>query len=236
MCGGTPYGFCRAERHSGLSPRVRGNPSLGIASSALGGSIPACAGEPQAIGQGVCPPGVYPRVCGGTGVLQAMLMRVSGLSPRVRGNRGGPGHPLAGGGSIPACAGEPAGRRPGSRRRWVYPRVCGGTYPITRISLPITGLSPRVRGNRTRYKQRQSKYRSIPACAGEPAAPATPSACAGVYPRVCGGTRSPGTNVKSRLGLSPRVRGNLPRRTATDWKGRSIPACAGEPAHCDAGL
>ena len=30
-------------------------------------------------------------------------------------------------------------------------------------------------------------------------------------------------------GLSPRVRGNPPRRTVSGWTGRSIPACAGEP-------
>jgi len=28
--------------------------------------------------------------------------------------------------SIPACAGEPRGARPGGRRGEVYPRVCGG--------------------------------------------------------------------------------------------------------------
>ena len=51
--------------------------------------------------------GVYPRVCGGTVVVIALLRAREGLSPRVRGNpksRMGLTNCL---GSIPACAGEP---------------------------------------------------------------------------------------------------------------------------------
>ena len=105
------------------------------------GSIPACAGEPGASWRtiltvyprvcggtrcthydAVMSAQVYPRVCGGTvsGLKQLSVAQdsgMSGLSPRVRGN------PLQvvlfvgdldGGGSIPACAGEPRAypRRP----------------------------------------------------------------------------------------------------------------------------
>ena len=50
------------------------------------------------------------------------------------------------------------------------------------------GLSPRVRGNLGNSPENLQLVRSIPACAGEPAAAfATPAARA-VYPRVCGGT------------------------------------------------
>ena len=66
VCGGTlnvPEGGQLVE---GLSPRVRGNLQAWGCVIAPPGSIPACAGEPQ--GQPPCPapPGVYPRVCGGT--------------------------------------------------------------------------------------------------------------------------------------------------------------------------
>ena len=70
---------------------------------------------------------------------------------------------------IPACAGEPCRSSSSPRRKWVYPRVCGGTclfnlhhhqyQGLLRVcgetstpaffSSTITGLSPRVRGNRT---------------------------------------------------------------------------------------
>ena len=52
-----------------------------------------------------------------------------GLSPRVRGNLD-----LAPGAVAPASMA-------------VYPRACGGTAPTRTLTLPIAGLSPRVRGN-----------------------------------------------------------------------------------------
>ena len=111
------------------------------------------------------------------------------------------------------------------------------------------GLSPRVRGNRTPTQRHRPPGGSIPACAGEPRAPATATAAHRVYPRVCGGTGHIRYAAATVMGLSPRVRGNLhlrglilrplgsipacagePRRSITDWSGRgSIPACAGEP-------
>ena len=50
-------------------------------------SIPACAGEPQTIGQMTLNKGVYPRVCGGTWSWLREFLLMEGLSP--------------------ACAGEP---------------------------------------------------------------------------------------------------------------------------------
>ena len=71
--------------------------------------------------------------------------------------------------------------------------------------------------------------RSIPACAGEPNAAESELESGGVYPRVCGGTVKRGIGMPRRRGLSPRVRGNPGRVTATTAQHRSIPACAGEP-------
>ena len=71
---------------TGLSPRVRGNPEDGAYTLTLRRSIPACAGEPRAIGATSAGVRVYPRVCGGTTVDNAALAAASGLSPRVRGN------------------------------------------------------------------------------------------------------------------------------------------------------
>ena len=46
VCGGTRNAWLDGLKHSGLSPRVRGN-LAGVAQQiAVQGSIPACAGEP----------------------------------------------------------------------------------------------------------------------------------------------------------------------------------------------
>ena len=187
VCGGTQRSTSRSTGVSGagLSPRVRGNPistdvseptyamrsipaCAGEPQDLIGkfekrcyGSIPACAGEPRYDPRRrVTQPGpVYPRVCGGTGVI---VMDWRGMVRR----------------SIPACAGEPCIRVPawhgktegsiprvcggtlhplgGADRiaRPVYPRVCGGTLSwLPRpIILARCGLSPRVRGNRPRVQ------------------------------------------------------------------------------------
>ena len=157
------------------------------------------------------------------------MARTRGLSPRVRGNRRYAGVSLVAPRSIPACAGEPPPRSRRLRRSRVYPRVCGGTLNDACPQSIRTGLSPRVRGNRSAARPAVPRPGSIPACAGEPAAPTCSTAPSTVYPRVCGGTLDVAFVAASGWGLSPRVRGN---RAALD-RGRlrdgSIPACAGEP-------
>ena len=213
----------------GLSPRVRGNhlPLIGVALP--DGSIPACAGEPT---RRAAPPGparVYPRVCGGTWSLTAAPARIGGLSPRVRGNRGVHPHRARRLGSIPACAGEPPLSVHHGLLRRVYPRVCGGTlWPGPRAA-GAAGLSPRVRGNPADLIGGTAEDGSIPACAGEPITLATSPIVTWVYPRVCGGTPSHGGRRLHCQGLSPRVRGNRPRRSTRRRSAGSIPACAGEP-------
>ena len=92
-----------------------------------------------------------------------------GLSPRVRGNRDVEHEkPIIDG---------------------VYPRVCGGTVALTVTDLDTGGLSPRVRGNPLLPSSLVTQIRSIPACAGEPAAAEFFGDPDTVYPRVCGGTR-----------------------------------------------
>ena len=55
-----------------------------------------------------------------------------------------------------------------ARPKTVYPRVCGGTVGFRFCQPGADGLSPRVRGNLIRRSYLYDKYRSIPACAGEP--------------------------------------------------------------------
>ena len=175
-------------------------------------------------------------MCGGTTNGRRQQLPIGGLSPRVRGN---PDRDIAHWppcGSIPACAGEPAEPGCASRSGWVYPRVCGGTLSQPSVKACGIGLSPRVRGNRWWRTLTRRPSRSIPACAGEPRNPAPRAACSRVYPRVCGGTPHLGQGGGMPKGLSPRVRGNRSRRAVGPGRGRSIPACAGEPGHYGAHL
>ena len=154
-----------------------------------------------------------------------------GLSPRVRGNPRTRRRRTSGGRSIPACAGEP-GRCCRCRADWgVYPRVCGGTPSPHPSRLIFAGLSPRVRGNLCHDAEWATRRGSIPACAGEPGVSTAPPQTGGVYPRVCGGTRTGTAGRRSGIGLSPRVRGNRSHNAGYVIHFGSIPACAGEP-HC----
>ena len=172
---------------------------------------------------------VYPRVCGGTPGRYSAGHSDRGLSLRVRGNQRLYQSSTSPGGSIPACAGEPA--RPafqcGPGR--VYPRVCGGTFAAQGAPRGDDGLSPRVRGNPIPGVRPPGRRRSIPACAGEPGHPGKHQPWTEVYPRVCGGTRSAASSLALACGLSPRVRGNRRRWPVSASRRGSIPACAGEP-------
>ena len=75
---------------------------------------------------------------------------------------------LAGGRSIPACAGEPPTLEDFPEILAVYPRVCGGTMVGNLVDGKGAGLSPRVRGNLQDPAIRTLCVGSIPACAGEP--------------------------------------------------------------------
>ena len=86
-CGGTRFRYRRHLLHSGLSPRVRGNPPDPDVVGGQHRSIPARAGEPLHRLQSPAALRVYPRACGGTSAPMIWASSFSGLSPRVRGNR-----------------------------------------------------------------------------------------------------------------------------------------------------
>ena len=150
VCGGTIATAVGAAFQQGLSPRVRGNLARRRRADVLVGSIPARAGEPAT---GLPAPTrwwVYPRVCGGTCRTASARYPSRGLSPRVRGNRPQRLRPYTRGRSIPARAGEPRYGNILDAIRQVYPRACGGTWASAVFSVSELGLSPRVRGNRSR--------------------------------------------------------------------------------------
>ena len=234
----------------GPSPRVRGSPTPGRGSASSAGSIPACAGKPNARPRVRFQCRVHPRVCGEARRGSGARPWRSGPSPRVRGSPDPALQEAAPAGSIPACAGKP--RRAGWRtpRGGVHPRVCGEAELDAGRAVPRPGPSPalcgeasrdwsaeaggwgpspRVRGSPCWARSSSGWSGSIPACAGKPRANAARNWKTKVHPRVCGEARPvTGAGVMG-MGPSPRVRGSrTPRPPPRDRVG-SIPACAGKP-------
>ena len=225
MCKSAPV-----DTTQGLSPRTRGNPPAGIALRGPLGSIPANAGEPRARCAAALRRWVYPRERGGTRLGAGDDHLCEGLSPRTRGNLEIASSAPLQFGSIPANAGEPPSTRRPSRPQRVYPRERGGTRSGAASPRPGTGLSPRTRGNRRAPAPAGRPPRSIPANAGEPAAPSSRARARRVYPRERGGTPEPWFANTSGSGLSPRTRGNLLGKPFASKPKGSIPANAGEPS------
>ena len=131
-------------------------------------------------------------------------------------------------GSIPAWAGETRLTLLPIIHYTVYPRVGGGNRAQRRRTLAQLGLSPRGRGKRISSAPNRNLTRSIPAWAGETAAPQCWRNSVAVYPRVGGGNRRAFADSPLRGGLSPRGRGKRMRCGAHRREGGSIPAWAGE--------
>ena len=95
-----------AARKSGLSPRGRGKRRQGRPDPNHYGSIPAWAGETEAVAGEYGISGVYPRVGGGNGLRKLLEAKDCGLSPRGRGKQPAKPDTIRRPRSIPAWAGE----------------------------------------------------------------------------------------------------------------------------------
>ena len=105
-CGGN-YGFNPVNNEGlGLSPHMRGKPTVTFSAPTSGGSIPAHAGETKRENHAGTFHGVYPRTCGGNPSPRPGNSCQRGLSPHMGGKRHHPFTGLRKRGSIPAHAGE----------------------------------------------------------------------------------------------------------------------------------
>ena len=211
----------------GLSPRVRGNRSCdGTLSPRRGNRL-------QQHGELVRGSTRSIPACAGE---PCMASASEGLSPRVRGTST---HLIAeSSGSIPACAGEPSTSKRShiaSPLFCVYPRVCGGTKNKG-PAIIRSQVYPRVCGG-TAWDYAQPRVPlqngSIPACAGEPIHPCHAGKM-GLSPRVRGNlVIIQALMVSINPTVYPRVCGGTRERRSTRkhclLTTRSIPACAGEP-------
>ena len=156
---------------------------------------------------------VYPRAGGGATIRTHLDIDPEGLSPRGRGSRRLGLRRRLRLGSIPARAGEPAGRRLSrhairvypragggagivqGRDRGIYPRAGGGAEVDQRVA-PSVGLSPRGAG------EPSTSGGSIPARAGEPRPRHLRRPPRGLSPR---GRGSRSVVASLQPGLSPRA-------------------------------
>ena len=235
-CGGTATSPSRPRPIQGLSPLVRGNHIHDAVHVVPRGTIPARAGEPPIAALEEIPARDYPRSCGGTSAGLRIDAGRRGLSPLVRGNRWPPRPSGASPRTIPARAGEPLAASAVWSIPEDYPRSCGGTAPPMHRQRSRQGLSPLVRGNRSRSGSTGGGERTIPARAGEPHPPCPPTHPSRDYPRSCGGTRGLLRPVLTLLGLSPLVRGNPDGAGEREPPPGTIPARAGEPKSQCAGF
>ncbi len=216
-------------RCSGRSPRARGSPVAPLALRLVKGSIPACAGQPDAFALVGHLSGVDPRVRGAAPPSWRPRARQSGRSPRARGSRPVAWLRRAALGSIPACAGQPLWCARRARDSRVDPRVRGAAPDVEPIRSASRGRSPRARGSRRAGRVRDAGRGSIPACAGQPDEDQVPLGHPGVDPRVRGAAAATSTADDVSTGRSPRARGSHRRRRRRAGCWRSIPACAGQP-------
>ena len=229
--GGTFLGVGPITPGEGLSPHGRGNHHAIRRAASRTGSIPARAGEPGAATEPGAWERVYPRTGGGTFIRVMDDGKMEGLSPHGRGNREDLDAGGAGGGSIPARAGEPCRGRDFYVEPRVYPRTGGGTHEKESVVFAPKGLSPHGRGNPSALPREPSPSGSIPARAGEPGSRRGGQSRRAVYPRTGGGTLMSSSGTGRGRGLSPHGRGNPGRDARRSGPPGSIPARAGEPHH-----
>ena len=217
----------RATRRSGSSPRGRGTPRHLDADRAVHRFIPARAGNTAARTSAHLSPPVHPRAGGEHPLPCGPRRSAAGSSPRGRGTQinrlGDTSFPRF----IPARAGNTIRQVARSLLRTVHPRAGGEHQPSATRYAPQVGSSPRGRGTPVRRGSRCGRGRFIPARAGNTRRPWSVSPSRPVHPRAGGEHDGPLVEAIEAYGSSPRGRGTPRDARSRDWRGRFIPARAG---------
>ena len=131
----------------GLSPLARGNPVNTVDAAITVGPIPARAGQPSDLVNGLACFRAYPRSRGATCQTSGIARHHEGLSPLARGNPLLRPAQAVGLGPIPARAGQPPHRLDAEQVSRAYPRSRGATTSTNLLWFSLGGLSPLARGN-----------------------------------------------------------------------------------------
>ena len=129
---------------------------------------------------------------------------------------------------IPAHAGQTCGIRLGSGRCSDHPRACGANAPARFQLAGVAGSSPRMRGKLSCCARCVRPSRIIPAHAGQTAHPDWWTWCQSDHPRACGANCRIWQQFMFPNGSSPRMRGKRQVQKHNEFRGRIIPAHAGQ--------
>ena len=222
-------GFLYMPRQSiaGSSPRTRGTLIPAWRRARRTRFIPADAGNALRHPSFVPPDPVHPRGRGERAGVNMRAWSPTGSSPRTRGTRHRVHARNLHHRFIPADAGNADIAFLFCCARPVHPRGRGEREGEAVSSAFTAGSSPRTRGTLLGESFLVTKYRFIPADAGNALRSALTTSMATVHPRGRGERLSTASCATPRTGSSPRTRGTprLPRRSAR--KSRFIPADAG---------
>ena len=201
----TPNTF--SQLAPGPSPRARGKRITRRRSVIPWRSIPAGAGEAKSWHAPTAAVGVHPRGRGGSSPIAERARCTAGPSPRARG--------------------KPTGGSMNMSLRVVHPRGRGGSVSSVNFRIARSGPSPRARGKPVAVRRCLARGGSIPAGAGEATTGKGIPYPHWVHPRGRGGSSDGPIGHANRWGPSPRARGKLKTKPATDRHQGSIPAGAG---------
>ena len=160
--------------------------------------------------------------------------RLDGSSPHARGTLSGALEKLVLLRFIPAYAGNASA--PGFRGRpsSVHPRIRGERASTRLMAHTVPGSSPHTRGTLRVPCCRRWHIRFIPAYAGNAVRRSSPCSTLTVHPRIRGERSMCSSTLWMNVGSSPHARGTHHADNRRSWRGRFIPACAGNAPPCHA--
>ena len=191
------------------------------------GSSPRMRGTRFGISAGTPSRRFIPAYAGNTGFCRFHYQQDYGSSPRMRGTLIVFAARIRRSRFIPAYAGNTLICRKYSVPNTVHPRVCGEHICSFIRHTCSDGSSPRMRGTPAAFSDRRVNERFIPAYAGNTPRQLPDSEQYSVHPRVCGEHLPSPFQLLCPPGSSPRMRGTRTPLIQSDWKGRFIPAYAG---------
>ena len=212
----------------GSSPRVRGKRLLTGFCCACSRIIPARAGQTGMTRLGRASMSDHPRACGANPPTVLCSGALPGSSPRVRGKRQLVRDRESYRRIIPARAGQTLTAWTGRRQPTDHPRACGANMPCRMIGIRHHGSSPRVRGKPFTHRQNCCGGRIIPARAGQTMVSSLLIPWFPDHPRACGANPAVRWRPTCGCGSSPRVRGKRLEFRGLEFRGRIIPARAGQ--------
>ena len=212
---------------TGSSPRMRGTHDWLLDMMCWSRIIPAYAGNTRSRSPRRTRVGDHPRVCGEHFFDLSGDGSDTGSSPRMRGTHARRLGRPAGGGIIPAYAGNTSKATRLCRGRRDHPRVCG-EHRIVRVRVTaISGSSPRMRGTPVCSTCTPRNTGIIPAYAGNTRALPIAGASDWDHPRVCGEHITTLPVRMPAAGSSPRMRGTRGATLVGSGCRGIIPAYAG---------